>query len=1444
MSNISSPLSPISYTNKDFRDIYPELLDIVKKLTYKWDPSISNESDPGVILLKLNAIIADKNNYNIDKNVLEVFPETLTQEVSARNMYHQLAYEMPWYRSATTELTFKWTGRDLQIGEQVNIPKYTMVSDPDSKFIYTILQNVYFTYDKLTTTVDAIQGVITDVSVNGTKDIHLVNLDHNNRIYLDDYSVAENGIFISNVGTNNLWERKANLAVEAGGNNYYEFGVDGRTNLAYIEFPNDIESLIKDGLNIKYVISDGAEGNVAAKIITTFYDDVSITLGEDTINLNEDSCVLYNVSAANNGSDPQQISDAYKSYKKISGTFDTIVTLRDYINTIYLSGFVSNDVVSDRNHDVQSSYTIITDSAKAGVSITKVHQTDGQPDMNAFDLRLYLLNNPGNIGTLNEYESTFDMVPSDSVTTQKIKLALDQTHCIIHDFKDIVPNIPCLFRIAYPLRLKIVPQYKLTDMQKNDVKKNILLALYKAVNTRQLEFGEEPSYDEIYDIVANADERIKLAIVDDFEYTTYATYWTGTEFRNIPLCNYSNDPYIVYVNKTYKDALSDFQFAVQNTDSPEKLLYICNNGDTTNIIYTYNLNNKQFEKYSENVNDFRKQIIAKNVLAGVTPLYKQDVVFNYRIDQQVISQPDHVERLSTQLIISPFGFDNVTKKQPKSLPQEITETSKTYKLKENENLQFLAPSFITKRNYSNYVAYQFIKNTPSSDEKEYLSISYETYNSIKNVSTLAQYDALYAFSEAFNYVNIINKLITDNSPEYITPIFDPKGNYYNAAGNILTSEPSDWGTGTYYRAPNKQQPIEFNDSGMTFKGAWEQNKLGVYYQDYVYTIPANTDYRLQPGDSLILFYTEEQQSRAPYTYECYKVPLGSNIPVSERPIIRASFTLDGDPTVAYKSIPPQALGNSGYIPFNAASDSAFQKVYELFALYSLSGAQTIDIRGLNEKKITKTENYYYFITNNIQLDKESSSDVYVMNMTKYGALEVIGESSIQKYQYILRTDEYFIYTNKDKTEFEILGPGTLIRFDVTDTEKPDVLTLKVPVVDYNLIATQGISSFESSCRLFQYNALLREQQIYNFATNDVIRVTLSSNYTKSKYSTYPYFITNAETSIKDFSVSYSTEGSTFTNLPNIEIGDEEAVWKGTAILNIDSSFNDPQIVNNTTAEGESERQAIQQISIAGTTYPADNQLTQDIYSLLYFLTNVSVTRTGGENVDVTYLSPTGERNNLELLVYSRNSQFNSAPFYYYMDKVCMKTDTQGTFTVQNIELQSEYKYIIGIRNDSASVTFGLNIHKKGQTTNLVTLLNGDTTHINESNNLDSTHTWYFTLSGVDLSNLVIEVTTKGTDSNGLLMFDDLLKYVDNPLFEDNYNISVDDILSEIRLYDTDGVFKYNVAVDPDTKIDDPIIGKSFFSEKHIFNKYAISEAVLRPPTEKSQANIISIINNR
>ena len=61
----------LSPTKKDFVQIWNELIEVASKITERWDPTSTNESDPGIVLLKVLAGIADKLNYNIDKNILE-----------------------------------------------------------------------------------------------------------------------------------------------------------------------------------------------------------------------------------------------------------------------------------------------------------------------------------------------------------------------------------------------------------------------------------------------------------------------------------------------------------------------------------------------------------------------------------------------------------------------------------------------------------------------------------------------------------------------------------------------------------------------------------------------------------------------------------------------------------------------------------------------------------------------------------------------------------------------------------------------------------------------------------------------------------------------------------------------------------------------------------------------------------------------------------------------------------------------------------------------------------------------------------------------------------------------------------------------------------------------------------------------------------------------------
>ena len=46
--------------------------------------------------------------------------------------------------------------------------------------------------------------------------------------------------------------------------------------------------------------------------------------------------------------------------------------------------------------------------------------------------------------------------------------------------------------------------------------------MYEKLNAEEVTFGEEISYELVQKTILNADKRIKNAILDNIEYTTYA----------------------------------------------------------------------------------------------------------------------------------------------------------------------------------------------------------------------------------------------------------------------------------------------------------------------------------------------------------------------------------------------------------------------------------------------------------------------------------------------------------------------------------------------------------------------------------------------------------------------------------------------------------------------------------------------------------------------------------------------------------------------------------------------------------------------------------------------------------------------------------------------------------------------------------------------------------
>lgn len=1458
-----NPLSNLSYTNKDFNSIYVELLDLVKQLTYKWDPSISNESDPGNILLKLDAIIGDKNNYNIDKNILENFPETLTQDISARSLYKQLAYKMPWYQAATTDVVFKWVGKDeneLTDLSSVSIPKFKMVCDENNEFIYTTLTDIYFDKNHQTRSVKAIEGIITTLNLNGQEVIELSNLDYHNRLYFHDNNVAENGIFIYNDGgsDNDYWTMVDNLQVEPLGKKYFEFGIDSRKNVCYVEFPEDIHNLIGSGLIVKYIVTNGGNGNIISRTLDRFYQEDSIEVNGQNVTLNSDVIQLSNPSGTTDGADPEDIDTAYKNYRRTAGTFHTLVTLRDYINAICKSGYVSNAIVCDRLNDVQSTYTIVTDDEftngivkqvasnkksdyvgyiKIGLANTDEPQwqdntfyqydsstkemklitqqpdnfadawkdyfmlsDDLKEDLGAFDLKLYLLRSPQTlvITSLDEYKKTFALEQSGSTVEDNVKSYIEGERCVQHDFKEILPNIPCMFKNSFPLDIKIIPHYKLNNEQVTELKININKALFKLLNSSKLEFGLEADYDVIYDTILNADKRIKVLILDDFSYTTFATYWDGSEFKDIPVSEF-NSEYIINVPdkssiENYKELLGDYLYNNSYYITPDNLIY----------------KSTDLEKpYSDKLNLFRTDIITKSILAGRTPLYDEDTKFRYTLEQEKIKLVD-TQRMDTHLKICPHGFENGTLNpininDDNKLDKKVVE----YKLKANENIRFLAPSFITTTTYSNYVKFELILNGNNKkvswetleyndkDDNSYQRVPVKTFNAGSEYIVTEEQTIQIYYQDFENY----NAITSEGNERTFTfdarPIKVQRGSTITEYDSLILLQNndrnaydeliSDWSQGKCIVTSFKYVCDLMQDE----IDKWKKGNLEVVYEATIYSIPSNADYELQDNEYITFFYKTEDSNEAPYTYVKYE----------KGTIIKPSFVVPG----VLKSncvFDPTSIASTGTIPYSELSISAYQKIYSLYNYNDLSGSKTIAIRKMNQVELEANNYHYYFITNNISDDKYKLESKFINN----------------EHSYTLDSDEYFIYTNSDKTEFATLYAGTKIIFEEQFIDDVEIL-------DYTKIASQGLSSFIDKLHDGTKDIIIREQQIYNFSEDDKIILTLNDNLIDNEGCNIsaPCFETGEITVVDNFEVTYESQG-TIQSLPKIQVANTDAQWNATAILNVNCSYDESQKIH------KNDNYSYKYIGIDGEQYsPEENDI--------YMLSSVMLNKVGGHNIDITYLDSYGERSNPYIFLYYSIDIYNESPFMKTTDgniliNVASIEDFEsGKPTVILTQLHNEetYNLLLPIRNVMENNPFELYVDDK------------PIKPINNDNTILGRGIYYFELDN-DTTKLKIKFSDTTKALTDQLIIEPLFKFTYNDLFESKYGIDYETIYQRIRHYDVNNLFDYTHTVESDLYIEDPLNAKEFFNSAHIFNQFTLAVGDLYM-SDKTKSNI-KLINNR
>lgn len=641
-------ISNKSYINKDFATIYPQIIDFIKKETNRWDPESSNESDPGIVLVKLMAFVSDILGYNVDKNVLENFLLSATQESSVRKLCDMLGYHMGYYIAPTTKLTLTYVNT---LGSAISFPALDTVftsKDEDSDISFIATQNVTLSKQNEAQTCSVIQGRLKELRVNTSGDtttsedkplIQLSNLDDNNRIYFPEVNVAENGVFITdNTGTGEFWDVKKSLNDVAPMTKCFQFSFDSSRELPYIEFPKDIASLIGNGLYIRYVLTDGQSGNVSASTINAL--DSTTSDSWNNLISSDDSAVdnLYvrNFSATINGANPESIDTAYNNYKKVVGTFNTLTTCRDYANAIYnltedngVDSLVSTVQVSDRRDDINYSKRVKSYDNLGEVIINKTDATH----LNAFQLCCYPLAPISSLSDTRQYNYSFSpLTTSGRSLTTEIEDAIEKYKTISHDYKILDANDVYAFKNRLSLEGGLITNYKVNAYEIVEIDNNVINQLIADFNARKIDYGYEIPYDSLVDSVMKSDKRINYVSLMEPKLTTYVMLRNGTEY---PLL--SEDGATYYVN-----------------------------------------------------------LLAKNILAGKVALFDYDNRFNFELGQQKISGKDmvneKVKSISTELSLT--------------LTNNVEE-----KLYKNEAVQFIAPNLITELTYPAYCYFRFVSTT-------------------------------------------------------------------------------------------------------------------------------------------------------------------------------------------------------------------------------------------------------------------------------------------------------------------------------------------------------------------------------------------------------------------------------------------------------------------------------------------------------------------------------------------------------------------------------------------------------------------------------------------------------------------------------------------------------------------------------------------------------------
>ena len=409
----------IKYTSRDYNSLVSEFWDLVPKLTELWKPEA--DADPGVVLGKYLASIADMLGINLDVQANELYGASVTQRKNAEKIFSLIGYTLGWYTAARTEVTFKNVGSApiiLDFGFNGSnfstVNAYTDITQQPRVITYSILPmtNSYGTQDtrsKRSVLADIVNvfastdrvtleqnETVTRVAIEGelrSQVVSVADVKNNNYIIkLPSQHLDTTAVWIkakASLSSDDFlltqWVQVSSPADFVSPEPRFAVTYDNYSNaqIQISNYLNQLEDYDNNYLIVYWVECSGIIGSVSQDVLSNFNPAIPANSSTYVNSFSAEDLIITNLantvetphSYTVTGGSPETAHQAYLNSRNYINTWDSLITVPDFNRFINREAGVDCGLVIDCQKALEINLAIYNDNSLTAAQKSKMYIT-------------------------------------------------------------------------------------------------------------------------------------------------------------------------------------------------------------------------------------------------------------------------------------------------------------------------------------------------------------------------------------------------------------------------------------------------------------------------------------------------------------------------------------------------------------------------------------------------------------------------------------------------------------------------------------------------------------------------------------------------------------------------------------------------------------------------------------------------------------------------------------------------------------------------------------------------------------------------------------------------------------------------------------------------------------------------------------------------------------